>query len=230
MIHINDKKLLVLAKQYCPTLICGLSKGKDHLIDFPTEIYLHYFSPHKNGDLAIYYDGWENGQNIYLMYALFHRKDKNHEYDFEGFLINPNKAGGVVSISHFAYIYNTSPVPFIYVEPGTHGIAPGYVPGCWYMRIQPYSLKFIPMFGMEWDRTVTEAAPKFNKHGVKWPWQWNSFQGTKYLIRQWGRQHLRNNLDGLIYYRPDLLFELIENWSHKSTMIPKLKEYLKERK
>jgi len=228
----NSKKLLDLrfAKKYCPALICGLSKGKDYLIDFPTEIYLHDFDPEKNGKPAIYYNGWEYGKDVYLMYALYHRMDKNHEHDFEGFVVKRNKTNNLegenISVSHFGYKYYPFPEPYVTIEPRTHGIHPCSEKMDWNTIMRSDILKFIPMFRSAWNRTVKEATPKFEKHGVRWPWEWNSFDG-KYLIRQWAKRYLKDELNGLIYYRPDLLFELIENWDHKSMMIPKLKEYLR---
>lgn len=229
----NNKKLLTLAKQHCPILVCGLSKGKDYLKDFPTEIYLHDFIPEKNGEPAIYYNGWQYGQYLYLMYALFHRKDINHEYDFEGFVLRINGMncldGGMVSVSHFEYKHNVSRAPYITIEPGYHGISPYFEKMDWSMFIRSDALNFIPMFGSAWNRTVKDASPEFKKHRVKWPLEWNSFDG-EFLIRQWGKRYLKDELNGLIWYRPDLLFDLIENWDHRSKMIPELKDYLKERK
>jgi len=228
-------KLRKLAKQYCPTMVCGLSKGKDYMYDFPTAIYTHPFSHHCNGDPVMYYKGWKYGDDLYLMYALFHRMDKNHEFDFEGALkrivkntngVKGKQGKGLISVSHFGFKYNLSGGWFMTLQPGSHGITPAFDSSAFDVTIRADAIHFIPMLGSAWDQTVKEASPFFEKHGVKWPWQWNSFDG-KYRIRQWARRYLKDNLDGLIWHRPDLLFKIIEQWdTSKRELLPELREYI----
>jgi len=217
-----------LAIQCCPMITHGLSKGKNWKYDFPTEIYTSPFNINRNGYPAIYYRGLKDGDDIYLLYGVFHRRDPvaSHPFDFEGFCMKIGLGNRIslVTVSHFMFLYSKHPYFCVEIGAGGHGISAGHptiVKEPFATKIRKEALDFIPMHGKEWDYIVRTSSAKFAPH-VKWPWEWNSFDG-KYLLRQFCIKKVHDKCDGMIWDRPDLVFRFMEG--ERRSLLSDLKEY-----
>lgn len=232
--QLDHGKLTELIKEYCPIVIHNLSKGRKHTIDYFTKIYTTPINAIYNGTPALYYNGWGKGETYYLLYGSFHRMDESHAYDFEGWCIKVvgQRAMGIITVCHYMLLYRdfarNAKNYTVTMNAGNHGIHPEALPTDNDHIIQPDAITFVPMYGNEWNDTLEQILKVFGN--VKLPWQWNGLEG-KYRIKSWAEHFLNDHLDGLIWYNPELLFKIVEQWDYsKRHLLPELKEYLEERK
>lgn len=232
---IKGREALRLVKRHCPTFVCGVDKRKQGT-DLISNIGDFF-----NGPPHLYYWVRQYKDIKYIGFAIYHSFDPKarHDHDFEGGVIEVKPLIGcinslsVVTMSHFQFRFRNDMTDYlsanlaVKVERGGHGLTPldGYLRLENHLKCEdigliykPSAFKFIPVTGHKFKELVSQYSQEFADNGVKWPWGWNSFEGGKRRrIRQWCRKrNLLTDGDGLIYWRPDIVFQFMRRENLRS--------------